>query len=81
MSLRNSWLQRNWIALWAVSCFLAAALEATKWLAFRSEDAALESVFNLLVGIAFVFQHKRRKEEETYQDARKQLTDALESKR
>ena len=78
---RDSWLQRNWILLWATSCFLFALLRAWKWFEFRAQDAVLEAVFNLIVGVAFLSLHRSRKSEESFRGAQKQLTDALENKK
>jgi hypothetical protein len=78
---RDSWLQTNWVALWAVSCFLFALLQTWKWFESHAQDAALEAVFNFAVGLAFLLIHRNRRSEEKFHEARKQLTDALEGKK
>ncbi len=77
----ESWLQRNWVALWAVCCFLFVLLQAWKWFESRSQDVALEAAFNVAVGIAFLVIHRNRRSEERFLEARKALTDALEDKK
>jgi len=77
---RNSWLDRNWIALWAAFCFFMVLLKAWDWYVFRRQDDALDVFFNLLVGVAFLLIHRNRRTVERFREARKQLTDVLEGK-
>jgi hypothetical protein len=77
---RNSWLDRNWVILSSVSCFLFSLLEVWKWSQSHTPDATLEAFFNFLVGIAFLFLHRSRKNEERFPKARQQLSESLASR-
>jgi predicted negative regulator of RcsB-dependent stress response len=63
----DTWMRRNWVALWAASCFLMAVLQSWKWFTSHNQDAAIEAVFNFLVGIAFALMHRGRRRDEKYQ--------------
>jgi len=70
---KASWLQRNWVALWAASCFINTLFYAWKWFQFHREDSAIEAFFNLLIGIAFAFVHRNRRKDEEHREAMKRV--------
>jgi predicted membrane chloride channel (bestrophin family) len=77
----DSWLHRNWVALFAAFSFLMALLKAWDWYVFHKQDDAIDVFFNLFVGVAFVLIHRNRRSEERFREARKQLTDVLEGQK
>ena len=80
--LNNSWLSRNWVALWAISCFVMALLQARKWFVLHNhdQDVAIEAVFNVLVGIAFALMHRARRSDEKYRDELKRAREGSSSR-
>ncbi|MGO9864357.1 MAG: hypothetical protein ACLPLR_12160 [Terriglobales bacterium] len=76
----GSWLQKNWIALFAVLCFLMVLLKAWHWYVFRRQDDVIDIFFDGFAGIAFFLVHRNRKNEKEVGETLKQMTRVLQGK-
>jgi hypothetical protein len=50
-------------------------LQARNWFRFHNQDAAIEAVIHLLVGIAFAFMHRERRSVERFNEAMERVND------
>ena len=72
---RQSWLARNWGLLWGLGCFLNAILQARRWFEFHNQDAAIEALFNLFVGLAFLIMQRNRLADEDAREAMRKVNE------